>query len=81
MKHDEMLEQIDYLTESIDIEMEEGEEEIVSNIQQLLVQGNIKPIISPQQVMNDLLLEKNYNITVVDSFINSSSLSIDKVKK
>ena len=60
MKHDEMLEQIDYLTESIDIEMEEGEEEIVSNIQQLLVQGNIKSIISPQQVMNDLLLEKNY---------------------
>lgn len=27
------------------------------------------------------LLEKNYNITVIDSFINSSSLSIDKVKK
>mgnify|MGYP001460129165 CR=1 FL=1 len=27
------------------------------------------------------LLEKNYNITIVDSFINSSSLSIDKVKQ
>ena len=59
-RHDEMLDQIEYLTETMEVEMDEEEEEIVSNIQQLLVQGQIKPVISPQHVMNDLLLEKNY---------------------